>query len=247
MKSTNKILERIRNGEKALGLATQYPSERMVEGAARMRLDFISLDGQHGVVSPEQVEGICRVADGYGITPAMRVPDQSESTLFLYLDRGMKMITVPNLQTAEEAEKLVQYTYYAPKGRRSATSLRVIFSAGGDASDPQAFFDFTNENTILVAQLESITAFNNLDEILEVDGMDYFAGGPLDIAQSMGLGGQPNHPDCVEAFQQACDKVRAAGKHMIGDHTVSVDVFSAVHDGVKAMMAEHGRESQLGM
>ena len=126
MQSPNRILERIRSGEKALGLAMQYPSEVLVEGAARMGLDFVSIDGQHGVVSPEMIEGVCRVADGFGITPAMRVPDQSESTLFLYLDRGMKMITVPNLQTAEEAEKLVQYTYYYPKGRRSATSQRVI-------------------------------------------------------------------------------------------------------------------------
>ena len=244
MQSPNRILERIRKGEKALGLATQYPSERMVEAAGRMGLDFISIDGQHGVVSPEMVESICRVADGYGITPAMRVPDQSETTLFLYLDRGIKMITVPNLQTAEEAEKLVQYTYYYPKGQRSATSLRVIFSSGADASKPPEFFNFTNENTILCAQLESITAFKNLDEILEVEGMDYFAGGPLDIAQSMGHQ-DPTHPECAEAFEQACEKVRASGKHMISDHTVSVDVFAAVHEGVKRMMAEHGREPAL--
>jgi len=121
----------------------------------------------------------------------------------------------------------------------------VIFSSGGDATDPRNFFNFTNENTIVVPQLESITAFENLEEILEVDGIDYFAGGPLDIAQSMGHHGQPNHPACVEAFEEACQKVRDAGKHMISDVTSSVDVFAAVHDGVKAMLASHGRESEL--
>jgi 4-hydroxy-2-oxoheptanedioate aldolase len=247
MQSPNRILERVRNGEKALGLAMQYPYEQMVEAAARMGLDFISIDGQHGVVSPEDVETICRIADGFGITPAMRVPDQEESTLFLYLDRGMKMITVPNLRTAEEAERLVKYCFYGPIGRRSATSQRVIFTSGGDASDPRDFFNFTNENTIVVPQLESITAFENLDEILEVDGIDYFGGGPLDIAQSMGHHGQPDHPACIEAYQAACDKVRAAGKHMIGDVTESVDVFAAVHDGVKTMMTVNGRTSELGI
>lgn len=245
VQSPNRILERIRKGEKALGLAMQYPSEQMVEAAGRMGLDFISLDGQHGVISPSDVETICRIADGYGITPAMRVPDQEESTLFTYLDRGMRMITVPNLLTAEEAERLVKHCYYGPVGRRSATSQRVIFASGGDTSDMRDVYAFTNENTIVVPQLESITAFENLDAILEVNGIDYFAGGPQDIAQSMGYPGQPNHPACVEAFETACEKVRTAGKHMISDVTESIDVFATVHEGVKAMMTAHGRESNL--
>ena len=61
----------------------------------------------------------------------------------------------------------------------------------------------------------------------------------------MGYHGQPNHPACVEAFETACEKVRAAGKHMISDVTESIDVFATVHEGVKAMMTTHGRESNL--
>lgn len=245
MQFPNRILERIRNGEKALGLAMQYPYEQMVEAAAHMGLDFISLDAQHGVISPSDVETICRIADGHGITTAMRVPDQEESTLFLYLDRGVRMVTIPNLQTAEEAERMVKHCFYGPIGRRSATSQRVIFGSGGNISDMRKVYDFTNANTIIVPQLESITAFENLDEILEVDGINYFAGGPQDIAQSMGHHGQPDHPECVEAYHAACAKVRAAGKNMIGDVTESVDVFGAVHDSVKGLLEKNGRESAL--
>ena len=245
MKSPNRILERARKGEKALGLAMQYPAPQWVEIAARMGFDFISIDGQHGVVTHEQIETICSLADGYGITPSMRVPDEAESTLFLYLDRGMKMITVPNLTTAEQAERLVRYCYYGPLGRRSATSMRVILSAGGDSRDSREFFDFTNENTIVVPQLESKEAFDNLDEILEVDGLEYFAGGPQDIAQSMGYHGQPDHPACIEAFDEACAKVRASGKHMISDITESIDVFAAVYGAGKTLLEEHGRECGL--
>ena len=122
MTSPNRILECVRKGEKALGIATQYPSEQLVEAAGRMGFDFISVDGQHGVFSPTDVETMCRIADGFRITPAMRVPDQEESTLFQYLDRGIKMVTVPNLRTAEEAERLVKYCFYGPIGRRSASA-----------------------------------------------------------------------------------------------------------------------------
>ncbi|MBK34973.1 MAG: hypothetical protein CME26_05515 [Gemmatimonadetes bacterium] len=245
MQSPNRIIERAKKGEKALGLAMQYPAEQWVEIAGRMGLDFVSFDGQHGVVTHQQVETLCRIANGYGITPTMRVPDQEESTLFLYLDRGIRGVTVPNLRNAEEAERLVKFCFYGPIGRRSATSQRVIFSSGGDSSGMRDIYNFTNENTLVVPQLESKEAFDNLDEILQVDGINYFAGGPQDIAQSMGFHGEPNHPECVAAFNEACDKVRAAGKHMLGDVTESIDVYEAVHTAGKELLENHGRESGI--
>ena len=241
MQSPNRILERVKKGEKALGMAMPEPSEILVETAARMGFDFISLDGQHTVLPPDKVETICRIADGFGISVSVRVPDQEESTLFMYLDRGVRTITIPNLQTAAEAERLVRLCFFGPLGRRSATSKRTTYSSGGDERDMRKVYDFTNANTLLSPQLESITAFNNLDEILQVDGIDYFTGGPQDIAQSMGFHGQPDHPEPVAAFQAACEKVRAAGKHMMGDVTESIDVLSVVFGAGKELLAKHGR------
>ena len=81
---TNKILERARNGQKALGLTLSDPSEELVEMAGRMGLDFVGFDGQHSPLTPERVEQLCRVADGFGVTPTMRIPDQRESTILSY-------------------------------------------------------------------------------------------------------------------------------------------------------------------
>ena len=106
-------------------------------------------------------------------------------------------------------------------------------------------YKFTNENTIIVPQLESKTAFENLNEILQVEGIDFFGGGPEDIAESMGHPGEPKHPECVQAYEQACEKVRAAGKHMISDITVSVEAFWPIYDAGKALLEAHGRECGL--
>ncbi len=240
MATPNRILERYRNGEKAVGVQMSFVSEIVIEVAAKMGMDFISLDGQHGALTLPTIETVCRLCDAYGMTPAMRVVDQSEAAILTALDRGMQMITVPNLQTAEEAERMIQFGFYGPLGRRSAMSQRVAYSLN-DTSDSREIFKFTNDNTIIVPQLESKTAFDNLDEILQVDGLMFFAGGPQDIAQSMGYSGEPNHPECVAAYQAACDRVRAAGKHMIGDVTVSVDAFGAIYDAGKALLEAHGR------
>jgi 4-hydroxy-2-oxoheptanedioate aldolase len=241
--TTNKILERIRQGEKALGLSMRFPSEGLVELAARIGLDFVSFDGQHSALNPVVVEQLCRVADGFGITPTMRIPDHQPSTILTALDRGIKVITVPNLETKEQAEALVKYSYYSPKGLRSAAGIRVVLNA--ESGDRTYVYAVTNENTMVVPQLESITAFENLDEILTVDGIDYFAGGPQDVAQSMGFPGQPDHPQVREAIAKAEEKVRTAGKKMFGDVTEAIAVVDVIKDATRDLLEENGRKSQL--
>ena len=238
----NKILERIHNGEKALGLTMSDPSEELVEMAGRMGLDFVGFDGQHSPLTPERVGQLCRVADGFDVTPVMRVPDQHESTILSYLDRGIRQITVPNLLTKEEAEAIVKYSYFAPLGLRSATSLRTVFNQTGSRKE---LFEQVNANTIVVCQLESITAFGNLDEILSVEGLTYFGGGPEDIAQSMGLPGGHDDPRAVEAYRKACEKVRASGKFMMEDFIESVPVFQSVQGVVEKLLEKHGRKTTL--
>ena len=76
----------------------------------------------------------------------------------------MRAITIPNLENKEQAEKLVEYCYFAPKGLRSYTSKRV--TRFGFETDLKAMMDRTNDELLIMPQLESITAYNNLDEIL---------------------------------------------------------------------------------
>jgi 4-hydroxy-2-oxoheptanedioate aldolase len=238
----NRILERIAKGEKALGLSMSEPSEEMLELAGRMGLDFVGFDGQHSPIEPRRVEALCRLADGYGLTVGMRVPDGRESTLLSYLDRGVKQITVPNLQTREEAEAIVKYSFFAPLGLRSATSIRMVFH---QTEGRQELFKTVNVNTVIVPQLESITAVENLDEILKVEGLNYFGGGPEDMAQSLGLSGQHTHPRVRKVYQLVKEKVEAAGKQMWGESAESVHLFHLAKAGIADLMKRNGREPGL--
>ena len=241
---TNNILERKRNGEKALGLSFgDNPTEELIEMAGRMGLDFVNFDGQHSPLTPERVGQLCRVADGFGLTATMRIPDGQESTILGFLDKGIRGITVPNLQTKEEAELIVKWSYFAPLGLRSATSYRTVMNQTGTRTQ---LYEDINANTIVACQLESVTAFDNLDEILTVDGLNYFGGGREDVAQSMGMPGQAAHPKPVEAYERAAEKVRATkGKFIISDFTESIALFNFVRGGVGELLKKHGREPKL--
>ena len=240
---TNNCLTRIRNGEKALGLAMSDPSEELVELAGRIGLDFVGFDGQHSPITPERVGQLCRVAIGFGVTPIMRVPDGRESTILSYLDRGIRQITVPNLQTREEAEALVKYSYFAPLGLRSATSLSMVFHQ--DTASRADLMADVNANLVVVPQIESATCVDNLEDILQVDGLQYFAEGREDMAQSLGLPGGHADPRVDEAYARARTKLKAAGKEMWIDHLESIDVTQLVRGGAEDLLREHNREPQM--
>ena len=240
---TNNCLTRIRSGEKALGLDMSDPSEELVELAGRIGLDFVGFDGQHSPITPERVGQLCRVAIGFGVTPIMRVPDGRESTILSYLDRGIRQITVPNLQTREEAEALVKYSYFAPLGLRSATSLSMVFHQ--DTASRADLMADVNANLVVVPQIESATCVDNLEDILQVDGLQYFAEGREDMAQSLGLPGGHADPRVDEAYARARAKLKAAGKEMWIDHLESIDIAQLVRGGAEDLLREHNREPQM--
>ena len=230
----NKIIEKMEKGEKAVGISLSFYADEMVELAGAMGLDFVNYDGQHAPVTPETIDRFCRLCDGWGVTPTMRVPDQIPSNILNYIDRGIKAITVPFVNTRAEAEAVVDCCYFAPKGHRSYTSKRVM--RFGLVDDLKDMMDRTNDDLLVMPQIEDIKAYSNLDEILKVDGVKVFAGGPNDLAQSMGHPGQPDHPDCLKVTDEGTAKIHAAGKFRNEDVMISVDATIAVRDAMRSML-----------
>ncbi len=240
----NQILQRVAHGEKALGLHLTEPSGLLVELAGRCGLDFVNFDAQHSPVTPADIGEMCRIADPYGVTVALRIPDGAESTILSYLDRGARLIIVPNLLTAAEAAELVKYSYFAPLGLRSATSIATMH--GQVDGDHVGLFQEVNANTMVVPQLESIVSLENLDQILAVDGIDYFGEGPEDMAQSLGLTGEPQHPRVAETYARIDEKLHAAGKRMLSEVTESIPVFNLAKQTIAELLEKHGRPNKLG-
>ena len=102
----NRVLERHRNGETALGFHIPLFSEFYVEIACKMGLDYVGFDCQHGAHTLPELDTLCRIAEGYGVTCGCRIVDHSEASILTALDRGIQIVTVPNLKTAEEAEQI---------------------------------------------------------------------------------------------------------------------------------------------
>ena len=222
----NNVIECIEQKKIAHGVNFIFPSTTLVELSGRSGFDFVTFDSEHGPFTIDMLDDLCRVADMSGLTPLARVPDISDSTILRFLDRGIMGITGPHITDGKRAKQLANACRYAPLGSRSFGSGRGAFFGGPPSG--QEYMDNFNKNVIVIAQLEDIHVLDNIEDILSVDGIDFFASGAQDIAQSMGLAGQPNHPEVKKFEREIVDIVHKAGRKMAEDvmhSTRAVNMF----------------------
>lgn len=231
---TNNILKKNAEGKKGIGLGLVYPSTEAIELIGMLGgFDYVNLDGEHGLFSPESIDAMVRVADGYGLTVTARVPSLAGSTINQFLDRGVMGILGPHVETAEQARELVDACRFVPKGQRSWGGGRGTFYndarlMGLPGPQRTEWMALTNQQMLVMAQLETVTAFENLGQILAVEGIDAFSWGSNDLAQSMGLPGQPDHPEVKAAEAAVADRIHAAGRKMSTDITTAIVLPSII-------------------
>jgi 4-hydroxy-2-oxoheptanedioate aldolase len=79
--------------------------------------------------------------------------------------------------------------------------------------------DKRNRDNLCIANIESVPAMENLDEILTVDGLDVVLIGPHDLSCSLGAPEQYDDPRFTESVREIIVKSRAvgvaAGIHMV--------------------------------
>ena len=237
MPHVNRVKQAIRDGGIARGFSMNIPSPHLIEILGPLGFDFVWLDGEHGPFGLLELEEHCRAAELVGITPIARVPDISSSTILQYLDRGIRGILGPHVTTRADAEQLVRACYFGPEGERSFGGNR-----GCDydhaLDDKVNWYRETNENMLVAALLEDAGVVENLDEILEVPGIDYFSVGPNDFAQGLGRPGEALHPDIQAAIEEIHGRIRAAGGRVGQDVTLRLDIKQTLVTAGKHFLAD---------
>jgi 4-hydroxy-2-oxoheptanedioate aldolase len=172
-----------------------------------MGFDGVFLDCEHGPSGWEDVEHMVRAAELAGSDSIVRVPDNSASTITRALDRGAGGIQVPHINTATDAQTAVEHAKFAPIGHRGWSGWRNAFGI-----EPASYAEYANAQSMVVVMLEEVQALDNLDEILRVEHVDVFFVAPGDLAQSMALPGQTDHPQVTAAVEEALQRIRGAGR-----------------------------------
>lgn len=192
-----------------LGIFTGLTSPAIVEMAGHAKFDFVIVDNEHGPGSFESTEHLIRAAKGAGIVPIVRTSSSNTQEILRTLDIGASGIQVPQVNTVEQAEAVVQAAKYPPLGNRG-----VAFSnraAGFGFFGGPAQLKLANEKTVIINHIETAEAVRNLDGLLKVKGVDVLFVGPNDLSVSMGYEGNYNHPDMQQVIAEVIGKIAAAG------------------------------------
>ncbi len=196
-----------------------------VETAGYAGCDFAVLDMEHGPIGMEQMQNNIRAAEAAGILPIVRVESLSEQWISKALDIGAAGVQIPQVSTAGDARRAVQAAKFYPGGERGV--CRFVRAARYSSKPKAQYFQEANE-TLVIIQLEGLEGVENLEEILQVEGVDILFIGPYDLSQSMGLTGQTSHPLVVEQMRRIVEKARALG--------VAVGAFTEDESSLKTWM-----------
>ncbi|SFR85700.1 2,4-dihydroxyhept-2-enedioate aldolase [Agromyces sp. CF514] len=172
-------------------------------------LDVVLVDAEHSPIGLESVLGQLQAIAAYPATPLVRVPYGDTVTIKQMLDLGAQNLLVPMCDTAEHAAEIVRAVRYPPLGVRGVGSA-LARSARWNRVD--GYLAGASSTISLFVQIESATAAANVERILDVDGVDGVFFGPADLAASMGLIGQQEHPEVVAAVLAGIASAVAAGK-----------------------------------
>lgn len=212
------LKERIRAGEPTIGSWLNLGNAAVAEIMVRAGFDWLVVDLEHTVTTLREAEAIIRIVEYGGAVPLVRVSANDPTEIKRVMDAGAAGVIVPMVETGEEAERAVRSVRYPPLGSRGVG----IGRAHGYGPGFDGYLRANNDRAIVVVQIESITAIENLDNILAVDGVDATMIGPYDLSASLGVPGQFDDPEVVAALRRYEVASRTA-KVPMGFHVVHSD------------------------
>jgi 4-hydroxy-2-oxoheptanedioate aldolase len=198
----------LREGRPQIGLWSSLCSNVAAEVIAGAGFDWILIDTEHAPNELPMVLSQLQALGGGTATPVIRPAWNDLVLIKRFLDIGAQNLLIPYIQTADEARAAVAATRYPPQGIRGvAVSHRA--NKFGRIKDYQ---QRVHDELCVLLQIETRTAWQNLDAIAAVDGVDGLFIGPSDLAAALGHLGNPAHPEVRAAMEDIVLRTRRAGK-----------------------------------
>jgi len=204
----NRFKVAIGAGRLQIGLWSQLANPIATEVIAGAGFDFVVVDAEH---APNDVASILPQLQVLDSSPASAVVRMSWNDMVQakrYLDIGAQTLLIPFVQSAEEAARAVSHVRYPPEGVRGVATMHRA-NRYGRIPD---YLARAAGQICLLAQIETLSALERLEEIAAVDGLDGIFIGPSDLAASMGHLGRPGEAAVRAAILAVPERLRASGK-----------------------------------
>jgi len=207
----NSLRTRLEAGQLVIGTMIQeVNSPFIVHALSNAGFDFVYVDMEHGRFGLESAVDLIQTIRLSNMVPLVRVPDNQYFWIARLMDAGAQGVMVPRVETRDQVEAAIQSFRYPPVGQRGLAVTR----GHNDykRQDSLAFAQEANRENLLIVQIESKSAVENVDQIISVPGVDIALIGPGDLSQSLGISLKMDHPDMLAAIETV---VAACKRHNI--------------------------------
>lgn len=203
------LKSRVLTRDECFGLFCSIPSAVALGQVAAAGYDFVIIDLEHTLISPEQVETMILAARAAQLAVLVRVPPQTPHLVVQLLDAGAAGIVFARIDDAEQARQAVELCHYAPLGQRGLNATRT--SRYGMDGLTKATRRAATE-TLVVVMVESLQGLDNIESIAATEGVDVVLEGAADLSQFLDLTWQTSHPQVQAAVERVCVATQCAGK-----------------------------------
>ena len=200
----------------------------IAEIMADVGFDWLCVDMEHSVIDYYMAEQLIATIEAHGCIPYVRVGANDPTIIKRVLDAGARGVIVPMITTKEDAQMAVGAVKYPPDGNRGVGLAR----AQGYGFNFEEYAATVNDEIILIVQIEHVNAINNLEDILNVDGIDGTIIGPYDLSGSMGKPGRYDDNDVREVLK-TYEKISNKMNKPMGYHVIKPD-FRLVQEKIQA-------------
>lgn len=205
----NPLMQRLKAGKACVNGWLTIPDGFVAEVMAQVGWDSLTIDLQHGLLDYASMVRMLQAMHGRGATPLVRVPWNEPGIIGKVLDAGAWGVICPMVNTAAEAKQLVDACLYTPQGARSNGPVRAGFYG---AESP--YQSIANENVLVLPQIETLEAVENLAAILDVPGISGAYVGPGDLGMTMGLVPKLDReePEVLAIYEKIVAATKARGQ-----------------------------------
>lgn len=207
----SRVKAKLRRDEPALITTLHYTDPTLYEMTSLMGFDGIWMDLEHHHYSVETAANLMRAAR-VGSSDIIARPAKGEyMRMARLLEAGATGIMYPRCESAEEAADVVKWAKFAPIGERGVD--------GANADAPyccmpmKPYLKVANEETLVIIQIESPRALENLEAISKVPGIDVLMLGPGDLSVLAGIPYEFNNPIILDATKRVAQAAKNAGVH----------------------------------
>lgn len=198
----DKLVRKMDEGKIVCGVCVSLNDPAVSELVGMAGYDFVWIEGEHGAMGRAEMQNLMIGAHAGGAAAMIRVPYLDAALVRPVLDMGPDIIGFPFINSAEDAKKAVSICTYPPKGVRGWNPQR----AGRYGQMGQsAYVEVADKETLKMMIVEQEEGFHNIEEIVQVEGVDLIVLGPGDLSVGMGLKGVQTDPRIGEMMNHAAE------------------------------------------